>query len=216
AFRASIEKTRYFCYPIIEGSGADMGKLKGIIGCLIILIVLTSLAVKYSCEEAYLKRFDSLKNPQIISKPNQYVLIINYRGFHGNVLKASEIKKLYKIASRVKDPMQDQVLKSRWQDPKDADKAFVGSYALTIKPNLKIIEEGTRSELWEYGDVAEILHIGPYSKINESVEKLKKFISDNEYRIKGEYEEEYIKGPGKFFKGNENKYRTIIRFKVSR
>ncbi|MEW6104621.1 MAG: GyrI-like domain-containing protein [bacterium] len=78
-------------------------------------------------------------------------------------------------------------------------------------PNMKIeIKE------WEYGDVAEILHIGPYSEETPTIEKLHNFIKENGYKVIGEHEEEYLKGPGMFGKGNPKKYYTIIRLRVAK
>ena len=47
-----------------------------------------------------------------------------------------------------------------------------------------------------------------------TIEKLKAFINERGYEISGDHEEEYLKGPGMFFKGNLNKYRTIIRYEL--
>jgi effector-binding domain-containing protein len=64
--------------------------------------------------------------------------------------------------------------------------------------------------------VAEILHIGSYDKEKPTVDRLTKFISDNGYRIIGDHEEEYVKGPGMLFKGNSENYRTIIRYRIEK
>jgi hypothetical protein len=79
-------------------------------------------------------------------------------------------------------------------------------------------EPGLTIELttWEYGEVAEILHIGPYDKEEPTIEKLHTFIEENGYKIVGLHEEEYLKGPGMFFKGNPEKYYTIIRYQVKK
>ena len=71
-------------------------------------------------------------------------------------------------------------------------------------------------ETWEYGEVAEILHIGSYATENPTVEKLHQFITESGYEIVGPHEEEYLKGPGMFGKGNPDKYQTIIRYPVAR
>jgi len=41
---------------------------------------------------------------------------------------------------------------------------------------------------WEYGDVAEILHVGPYSAEQPTIEKLLTFISKQGYKIAGPHE----------------------------
>lgn len=80
----------------------------------------------------------------------------------------------------------------------------------------KDLEPRVKIEYWEYGQVAEILHIGSYSEESPTIERLHQFIKDSGYKIVGDHEEEYLKGPGMFFKGNPAKYRTIIRCRVEK
>jgi len=69
--------------------------------------------------------------------------------------------------------------------------------------------------IWEYGDVAEILHIGPYDAEKPAIDRLHQFIKDNGYIIAGDHEEEYLKGPGILFSNPKN-YQTIIRYPVKK
>lgn len=62
--------------------------------------------------------------------------------------------------------------------------------------------------------MAEILHIGPYSAEVPTTERLQSYIKEKGYRVIGVHEEEYLKGPGMFGKGNPEKYYTIIRYRV--
>ena len=55
---------------------------------------------------------------------------------------------------------------------------------------------------WAYGDVAEILHIGSYSTEQPDIERLRAFIDSRGYRVIGDHEEEYVKGPGMIFAGD--------------
>jgi hypothetical protein len=64
--------------------------------------------------------------------------------------------------------------------------------------------------------VAEIFHIGPYSEEPHTIAKLYQFIKDNGYKLVGAHEEEYLKGPGMFSKGNSAKYQTIIRYRIKK
>jgi hypothetical protein len=79
-------------------------------------------------------------------------------------------------------------------------------------------KDGLRVQLdqWQYGEVAEILHVGAYSEEAPTVEKLRQFAFKRGYRMAGPHEEEYLKGPGMFFKGNPGKYMTIIRWRVQK
>ena len=47
---------------------------------------------------------------------------------------------------------------------------------------------------WTYGDVAEILHVGPYNAEQPDIERLLRYIDSQGYRVVGDHEED-IKGP---------------------
>ena len=63
-------------------------------------------------------------------------------------------------------------------------------------------------EIWEYGTVAEILHLGPYDQETPTIERLHKFIAENHYSITGMHEEEYLTRP------QAKVQKTIIRYPV--
>ncbi len=65
----------------------------------------------------------------------------------------------------------------------------------TVLPTVKL-EPGitARLDTWEYGEVAEILHIGPYDREEPTIARLTAFIRDKGYSIIGDHEEEYLKG----------------------
>jgi effector-binding domain-containing protein len=67
---------------------------------------------------------------------------------------------------------------------------------------------------WSYGDVAEVLHIGPYNTEQRDIERLKAFVASQGCTVVGDHEEEYVKGPGMIFAGNPDRYLTIIRLRV--
>jgi hypothetical protein len=188
-------------------------KLK-IIGVVIIIIVSSGLIVKYILDQKFLHQFDYLTEPQISTKPDQNMLVADVKGVPEEV-SGPAIGKLYKIVYKYKDKNQPPVLRGRWQFD-DKDNVVAGHYGIPIKAGIKVDQDGVRSEIWEYGLVAEILHIGSYDNEKPTVEKLTKFISDNGYSIIGDHEEEYVKGPGMFFKGNPDNYRTIIRYRIEK
>jgi len=65
-------------------------------------------------------------------------------------------------------------------------------------------------ETWEYGTVAQILHIGAYDQEEPTVERLHKFIKENGYEIAGMHEEEYLTRP------DAKVQKTLIRYVVRR
>ena len=63
-------------------------------------------------------------------------------------------------------------------------------------------------ETWEYGTVAQILHLGAYDEEGPTVERLRKFIEENGYEIAGVHEEEYLTTP------DAKVPKTLIRYPV--
>ena len=72
-------------------------------------------------------------------------------------------------------------------------------------PNIKV-----KIEQWQYGTVAQILHLGTYDQEYATVERLHKFIADNGYEIAGLHEEEYLTRP------DVKVIKTIIRYPVKK
>lgn len=65
-----------------------------------------------------------------------------------------------------------------------------------------------RLETWEYGTVAQILHLGTYDQEEESVARLHAFVEERGYEIAGMHEEEYLSSP------SARTPKTIIRYPV--
>ena len=64
----------------------------------------------------------------------------------------------------------------------------------------------------EETEIAEILHLGPYKTIPESLEKLRQFIDKEGYKISGFYEEVYI--VFEQIEPNPYDYETLLRYRV--
>jgi len=99
----------------------------------------------------------------------------------------------------------------------------MGIYALPLSVSVSTLpvlgnnaDPEVTIEHWEYGEVAEILHVGSYSAETPTIENLYTFIKEKGYRIAGPHEEEYLRGPGMFSAGNPEKYQTIIRYRVEK
>jgi hypothetical protein len=106
-------------------------------------------------------------------------------------------------ASRARWPDADRVSKNEW----------TGIWALpvpedTIEIPQKIPEIPVELQTWEYGTVAQIVHVGSYSTEKKTIEKLHKFIEDEGYEIIGVHEEEYLTKPG------AKVQKTIVRLPV--
>ncbi|HMV42961.1 MAG TPA: GyrI-like domain-containing protein [Leptospiraceae bacterium] len=168
--------------------------------------------------------YQSLKDPKISTKSSIKVLTITLTGDPSQT-SGEAFGKLYKLKYKLKnDSLKEAWPRARWPKPFETPRnEYVGIFALpvsnevdSIPENIENPEPKVQLETWNYGSVAEILHIGSYQNENPTVEKLKKFISENDYEIIGFHEEEYLKGPGMFFKGNPDEYQTIIRYPVKK
>ena len=62
-------------------------------------------------------------------------------------------------------------------------------------------------------EVAEIHHVGRYEEIPESLEKLRKYIENQGYRLDGFYEEVYL--VFEKIESNPDKYETLLRYQVT-
>lgn len=63
-------------------------------------------------------------------------------------------------------------------------------------------------EPWEYGPVAQILHVGTYAEETPTIQKLHDFINAEGYEIAGPHEEEYQSSPA------AKAPKTVIRYQV--
>jgi len=187
-----------------------------------ILFFIFAVLLLFSCQRD-LSEFDYLVQPQIIYKQAQKMLVVEMKG-DPNVVGKDAFKQLFKTFFTLKKQFKDIQMappRARWALSVDtpADE-WVGLYALPISksvdqiPELKGISHNARIETWYGCDITEILHIGAYMDETPTIEKLKAFINERGYEISGDHEEEYLKGPGMFFKGNPKKYRTIIRYEI--
>ena len=66
----------------------------------------------------------------------------------------------------------------------------------------------------ETTEIAEILHIGRYEEIPDSLKKLRQYIEREEYKISGFYEEVYI--IFEQIEPNPYEYETLLRYQVTK
>ena len=63
----------------------------------------------------------------------------------------------------------------------------------------------------EEGPSVQMLHMGSYSSVGESISKMMDYIEEKEYAVNGPYHEIYLSDPNRV---EESKLKTIIRFPV--
>jgi hypothetical protein len=183
-----------------------------------------------------------LKEPRISRKPNERVLEVEFSGPADKVIKEAYsvlFKAYFGLKGSPKGPAM-KVPKARYLVSTAKDEAnearlkeflahdWKGAVAIPIPEDLSVPEgkpdaEGmaARAAVWDYGEVAEILHLGSYETEPPTIAKLEDFIRARGYRILGDrgneylHEEEYLKGPGMGMVSPKD-YWTIIRYRVQK
>jgi hypothetical protein len=196
------------------------------IAIALLVVVVVSIALFFFLMKGPdLSQYEPLKEPRITIMKDQKVVVVEAKG-DPNVVGSRAFgllfKTYYKLDGVAKGPKQPAP-RARWSGDMNNKSTWIGRYALPVPDQVASLpaidaEPGFKVDLgnWEYGQIAEILHIGPYAQETPTIEKLMKFINDNGYTIVGYHEEEYLKGPGMFFKGNPDQYYTIIRYRVAK
>jgi hypothetical protein len=169
---------------------------------------------------------EQLRDPRISERQAEKVLVVEARGDPRSV-GASAFGLLFQLYYRIpetpKGPQQPAP-RARW--PIDFDEPrteWVGFYALPVPNGVTAVPEhqtppGLRVALtvWEYGEVVEILHIGPYDREEPTMERLRAYAESTGYALVGEHEEEYIRGPTMTGPGIPDEYITVLRYRVRR
>jgi hypothetical protein len=193
----------------------------------VVVIALGVAVVLFAMGGPHPSQFGYLMEPQIRILPNRKVLQVQAPG-EPEAVGSQAFGLLFKTYSGLKDVPRGRsqpAPRARWPVSLDTPKdQWVGLYAIPVPdsvdslPSQGVGQSGLRTELttWEYGSVAELLHIGPYDREEPTIGKLTQFIADCGYEIVGAHEEEYLRGPGLLSRGNPQKYLTIIRYRVKK
>jgi hypothetical protein len=190
------------------------------------LVVTLILVFISACSVLDLKQFESLKDPRITQKSSMKMLVYELEG-DPNDTASKAYSTLFKVGYKLKNAregVEKEPPRARWPKPFDIpSKQWLGQFALPINssigslpPEVQKEYPSLKIETWEYGTVAEILHIGPYTKEQPTIQRLTDFIQKSGYKISGTHEEEYLRTGGMFFKGDENEYYTILRCSVKK
>lgn len=168
-----------------------------------------------------------LRTPQILGMDPQKILLVKAKGNPNAVGKQAFgllMKTYFRLKGVPKGGPPFKPPRARWPVHSDIPmEEWEGLYAMPVPETVNEIpesgsQEGLTVELttWEYGQVAQILHVGRYDAEHSTVETLQGFLRSQGYEISGLHEEEYLKGPGFLFAGNPDKYLTIIRYPVKK
>jgi len=194
---------------------------KILIGIVLLLVVLGVGGYFFlSFQMPKEKDFENLKEPKIREMASQRMLVVEMKG-DPKETSGKAIGRLYQVYYKLPGVSKSGVAPvARW--PLDfsvpADQ-WLGRFGLKLPGNITSLPEDTaepkvKTETWEYGQVAEILHVGPYDQETPNINKLKEFIEKSGYQTVGEHEEEYIKSTGMLIPVKPKDYLTIIRYRI--
>jgi hypothetical protein len=168
-------------------------------------------------------RKSSKTEPQILEMPPQKMAVVNAKGAPDKVF-SEFMPALYGSVYTLKVDLKKKGLptfkvsglRARYPDaclvPKDKWTMIIGlpiPQETTSLPQ-KVANIEVKVEPWEYGTVAQILHLGPYDQEDATVERLHHFVEDSGYEIAGVHEEEYLTSP------DAKVIKTIIRYAVKK
>jgi hypothetical protein len=199
----------------------------GVVAVLIVVVVgFIAVSMYYMIQGPDLTKYEPLKEPKISTAQNQKMIVVEAKG-DPNVVGEKVVGLLFRMYFKMKGIFKgpnQPAPRARWPVALDTPKTeWVGLYAMPVPETTTALPQYEAApELkvslttWEYGEVAEILHVGPYDKEQPTVARLMEFIKAQGYEVVGEHEEEYLKGPTMFSKGDPEKYVTIIRYRVKK
>lgn len=188
------------------------------------LAAAVSAAVPLSAQDVDPTAYDHLAEPRIVQRADERVLEVHAVGDPNDVGGAAFglLFQLY-FSSGAATGFTPPVARARWQEGLDRipPGEWIGRYALLIPETVESLPEHTPPDgvtasitTWEYGTIAEILHIGRYDQEQPTIERLKAFVEAEGYETFGGHEEEYVAGPTMAGPGSPDEYRTILRYRV--
>jgi len=163
----------------------------------------------------------SVKEPQILEMSRQKMAVVRAKGAPDKIfpevmpaLYGSVYTLKFDLKKKGMPTFKVSGLRARYPDahlvPKEEWTHIVGlpipEDATSLPQKMPNVE--VKIETWEYGTVAQILHLGPYDQEYPTVERLHKFIADSGYEIAGVHEEEYLTSP------DAKVQKTIIRYPI--
>jgi len=166
-------------------------------------------------------RKPSKSEPQILEMPPQKMAVVQAKGAPDKVfselmpaLYGSVYTLKFDLKKKGLPTFKVSGLRARYPDahlvPKEEWTHIIGLPIPEDTTSLPQKAPGTevKIETWEYGTVAQILHLGAYNQEYPTIERLHQFIEENGYEIAGTHEEEYLTTP------DAKVPKTLIRYPV--
>jgi hypothetical protein len=167
------------------------------------------------------QRKSSKKEPQILEMPPQKMAVVYGKGTPDKVfselmpaLYGSVYTLKFDLKKKGLPTFKVSGLRARYPDvhlvPKEEWTHIIGLPVPEDTTSLpqKVPGVEVKLETWEYGTVAQILHLGGYDQEEPTIDRLHKFIEESGHEIAGAHEEEYLTTP------DAKVPKTIIRYPV--
>jgi len=162
----------------------------------------------------------SKQEPRIVEMPSQKMAVAYSKG-DPNEVAAQVMPALYGSVYTLKFDLKKKgreykvgTLRARWPDAHFLPKnQWTGIWGVPIPDDVTSLPQKVpgievKGEVWQYGTVAQILHVGSYATEGPTVQRLRDFIAQNGYEIAGVHEEEYLTTP------KAKVQKTIIRYPI--
>ncbi|MFC2035137.1 GyrI-like domain-containing protein [Chloroflexota bacterium] len=164
-----------------------------------------------------------LTDPRLVEMPSQKMAVVHGKGSPDKVfpklmpaLYGSVYTLKFDLKKRGMPIFKVSGLRGRYPDilgvAKDKWTIIIGlpiPNDTTLLPQ-KVASIKVKLETWDYGKVAQILHLGAYDQEDGTIECLHRFIEESGYQLAGLHEEEYLTSP------NAKIVKTIIRYPVKK
>ena len=168
-------------------------------------------------------RKSSKQDPQMLEMPPQKMAVVHVKGAPDKVF-AETMPALYSSVYTLKFDLKKKGLptfkvsglRARYPDahlvPREEWTHIIGLPIPEDTTSLpqKVPGIEVKIETWEYGTVAQILHLGAYDQEKPTIERLHKFIEENGCEIAWAHEEEYLTTP------DVKVPKTLIRYEVKK
>lgn len=152
---------------------------------------------------------DTGTEPRITTLPPTTMAVTRTTGAPAKVAQLA-ISALYAAASAAGGPRG--AVRARWLDlPSAPMERWRAVWGLPVRDGVESLPQvlpgvHVEVETWDYGQVAEILHVGPYATEDVSVARLREYVEARGFALGGPHEEEYLSPPG------AAEQRTLIRY----
>ncbi|MDO8963964.1 MAG: GyrI-like domain-containing protein [Coriobacteriia bacterium] len=162
-------------------------------------------------------------DPEIVEAPSRTMAVVRTVG-DPDVVGEAVFKALYGAAYTLKFALKKQGIEYKVEPPRARwfggegwkvvpREEWEAAWALAVPDGTTEVAQKVPGievdlETWEYGTVAQLLHIGPYADEEPNIRRLHAFIEEQGYEIAGPHEEEYQSRPG------AKVMKTVIRYQV--